>query len=208
MKVTSQSKIKCVARSMTSYNERETEYLFKDTDVNDRYAVKWQVEEHERILNKSKRVIIHAMVVAGANGFAFAACTNIVVLYARTFDDNTTLISWIVWFSSVSFSILSLILSSLADTVGFDALLFGAFIVAGIGVLMQAVASSFIIWGIGYILSRQPTLFIFIGYVAAMLPLIDSKQYTATFYQIFAAFYLIGPLVSGMWYVSNMFDAR
>ena len=109
---------------------QETDYLFKDATVNDRFAtLKEQVEEHDRVLKKSKRVTIHAMAVAGANGFAFAACTNIVVLYARTFDDNTSLISWIVWFSSVSFSILSLILSSLADSIGFDYLLFATFVV-------------------------------------------------------------------------------
>ena len=161
----------------------------------------WQIKEHERVLTLSKKVIARAMILASANAFCFASTTNIAVLYARQFEDNISVISWVIWSSSVSFSFLSLLTSTLAEFLGFDLLLAVVFLVSGIGMVLQACATNqtggFVMWSIGYILSKQPVMFIFIGYIAALLPLTDSKQYTGTFYQLFAAFYLLGPLASG-----------
>ena len=178
-----------------STNVNETKPLFGDKA---KHSIEWQIQEHDRVLDESKQVISRAMILASANAFCFASTTNVAVLYARQFDNDISLISWIIWFSSVSFSILSLITSTLAEFLGFDHLLTAVFLAAGIGVLLEACAQNIIMWGIGYILSKQPIFFIFIGYAATMLPLIDNKQYTGTFYQLFASFYLLGPIAAGL----------
>lgn len=125
---------------------------------------------------------------------------NIMVLYMRTFYDNTSVISLVTFASALFGAFDSLIQATLADRWRFDTLIVIAAFVDIITFAFEASAWSFLVIAIAHITSGQPLQGLGNAYVVRMLPVKDSKRQIALYFQIFAVAYIIGPVLGGMFF--------
>ena len=169
------------------------------------HNVEVDIQLHKQILDETEQAVRRFIQVIIFVTFAYASRANIEVLYGLTLTDNLTVVTVSLYLGSISFSLISLFGTSIANSHGFDKIALIEMICMLCGIIIESIAWDAKIWAFGYILSRQALPALILAFVAYMLPLSLSKQYTAYFYQIYAVAYLGGPIASGMLQLQVLF---
>ena len=155
-------------------------------------------KKHKEIESTIGRNMSHVTVLAIFTALAYTLRCNIMVLYMRTFYDNTSLISIIVYISCLFAAFNSLGQSFVADHWKFDILIVFCAVLDIILFSFEAGAWSFTVISVCYILSGQPLASLVTGYLARMLPVTQSKRAISLYYQLFVLAYIAGPSIGGM----------
>lgn len=130
---------------------------------------------------------------------------SIYILYANEFNHSEQELYLLLYGFLFWNGMASLIYSSLGNQYGFDLMLTVLLFLQCIGVLLEAVATNFFVLFMGIMIAQVAITHVVLGYIAWILPLKYSKQYTSYFYAAFAGSYLLGPSLSGItsYYLSN-----
>lgn len=155
-------------------------------------------EKHESIRQDVSKTFNKLLYVALSYAFTYSMRTNLIILYALTFYDNTTTISLVVNLSYLTSAFMSLFFGIFGDKRRFDYLLIASALFDVITFFMEASANSFIILAIAYSIGGQPFEAICHSWNVKMLPTYYAQQFQARFMQLFILGYILGPIIGGI----------
>ena len=162
-------------------------------------------KQHDKILTEIKTSMLRVTAVAIFVALGYTLRCNILVLYMRTFYDNTSLISIIMFMSCMFAGFDSLIQSFIADHWRFDTLIVISAFFDIITYSFEAGAWNFTVISAAYIISGQPIQGLSNAYVTRMLPVTYSKRQIGLYYQLFTVGYIFGPSIGGMLFILLLF---
>ena len=180
-----------LAREQTD-NDEDNPFLSSNIDQkkHERYNKALQ-----KSLNKVKVVIILTM----AEPLLSASIYPIIVLYIQSFSDATTAeISLLMLIGMLYYALSCLIYTSLSDKYGYDKLFILSFLLVGIALLLQAMASNIWIYVIGFFLNKIPTISVGFAYIPTILPHKYAVRYTALLWTVCSIVYLLGPIIGSI----------
>ena len=153
---------------------------------------------HASMLKETKTLMLHAVIVGGLAVITYGLRFNVVVLYAKSFLDNYSLISTITYISCLFGGAVCLVVGSIADKYRFDVLIILALLWNTIFWYGEAVSFNFAFFAITYILGGVDETSLCVGYVTRMLPVSESKHYVSTLYQIYSISVVFAPVIGGI----------
>ena len=138
--------------------------------------------EHKKIVEETKSKMNFVVFLTIFLVIIWYMRYNIFVLYARTFYDNNTMISIIVYISEIYLACLSLFVGILSDRWRYDNLIVIVLLIDTICNVFQAIAWNFNILSIAFILGSPPFNTLAKAYVGTMLPNNDAKLVVGTLF--------------------------
>lgn len=168
---------------------------FKSNDV-----VQEANNQHEMILNDVESLFVKVFYVVVSFSTTYAMRTNIIVLYAREFYDDTALISVFIYMSYIVSAVMSLLIGMVGNKWRFDALIIMAAISDVITFWIEATASNFWVLVIAYGIGGQPFIAIGLSWNLKMFPTYHAKQFRALLSQCYYAGIIIGPIIGGLFH--------
>ena len=175
-------------------------------DNNDELELASASYEHEKISQKSQKLLTRAVWVLLSFWITYSMRSNLIILYAETFYNNTAVISGIVYLSYVSAAISCLIYGIVADKWRVDYLLIIASIFDVITFWMEATAPIFIVLAIAYSIGGQPFSVIALSFNLKLIPTYYAQQIRGKMLQMYAVSSIIGPVIGGI--ICYFYDYR
>ena len=160
---------------------------------------------HSDTLKETEQFVNRLLWCIFLRGLSIYTVESIWVLYAREFTNDASVISIVLYCNYLLFGFSSFILASLSELIGYDFTLTLCYIGGVFGTVLQLIApyfdsneGSFVALSIGYlILQSMPGKSIVLAFMAWILPLNSSKQYTATLYQLKTTLFVLTPIIAG-----------
>ena len=159
------------------------------------------VSKHDEIVKETQKEMKRIVNVGLYISFNSSMTNTVIVLYAATFYDDSTIIGIIVYVACLDGAINTLFSNVLGDFYGFDTILCICACLDAIFFFGEAAAFDFIFFSVCYVLGGFTGPELVGAYLAKMLPTVDSKQLNATFWQYFGIAYILGPVSGGKPYV-------
>ena len=135
--------------------------------------------DHEAILLQSKKLMYQVLYASFSYAFTYSLRSSIIVLYAKTFYDNTLVIGVFVYLSYFISGLMSLLFGYIGDHWRLDHLFF---IVAALDIItffLEATAQSFMQLAIAYAIGGQPFAAIDQSCFLKTLPKYYAQQFQA-----------------------------
>eukprot|EP01084_Bolivina_argentea_P038861 71838_1 len=157
-----------------------------------------QSETYSAVLKRSLSLVQKFFIITAVGHFLYGSRTSIWLSYASTFDDfSITIFSWIMCIDSILIGLVGMFFCTLSDYIGFGkSMTIKTFIIA-MGCIVEALAPTFKILCIGFIISQTATMYVTMGYISWILPTKYAKKEIIKLYAISAASALIGAMFSG-----------
>ena len=156
---------------------------------------------HVDILNATRSGMDKVTTAGLMAAYTFASLMSVEILYARTFDADTAVATWVIFLGELILIITALIIMKIGYSYEndwyFDNLLCVLFGISWFGLLWQVIAWNSGCWAVGYLFSRMPLLLITICYFKQILPYRDAREYIHRFNAIYGLCYVVAPLVTG-----------
>lgn len=177
---------------MTQKRGDETQQLIVDDTNNNSIIL------HTEILDETRSIMSYSVLINLLQVYAFSSTMNIWVLYAKQFYSNTTVISIVLSIGYIAIALESIIYLSISDKYGYDTMIAILYSIIPFGILIESCSISFPMLCVGYFIGHSPAYLILFAYVAWILPLYYSKQYTVYLYQVNIISKLISPILGGI----------
>eukprot|EP01083_Nonionella_stella_P171176 584136_1 len=160
--------------------------------------------DYDLVLRDSLGVIKHTIISALISAVLYSSRATIWILYAETMHGSTLLaISFVLYASCILRAIWGILIGRLSDKIGFDAVMLILSILDCIGVLLQAVATNFVLLCIGYLIMPSSMFMVTWSYSSYLLPYKYSVQYMSWLYATYMFLLVCGPVFAGI--LSQMF---
>ena len=154
--------------------------------------------DHEKISKKSQEMLTKVVWVMFSFWITYSMRSNLVILYAETFYDNTSVISIFVYLSYISSAISSSIYGIVSDRWRVDYLLIIASIFDVLTFWLEATAPNFLVLGIAYSIGGQPFQAIAYAFNIKLIPTHYAQQIRGKMLQVSSVAAIIGPILGGI----------
>ena len=156
--------------------------------------------KHEEILRETRQFFFKILYIVLSFALTYSMRTNIFILYARTFYNDTAVISVIVYLSYCMSAISSLLFGIIGDRWRFDYLLIIAAIFDVITFFVEATTTYFVVLAIAYAIGGQPFQAIGQSWKIKCLPTYYAQQFKTQLLSLYTLGYIVGPILGGKFF--------